>query len=287
MARNRKRNCIRDLEDMRVDLKQFFHSSLLQFTTSLSSYADELDAAYKNIKISKVAGQSGCVVGGVLAVIGFGLSFATFGASLGLCIAGGIIGGAGGIVTGGASIADYVKSKKASKNAEAQLEECNTAFNEILKKCNNLSTQLETFGDIDIIFPNWSSFWGKLMLGSGKTLSSFGWKMVASTVLNAIKLGKTIDIASDVTSTVVPVFRTLGNTAKGFHIVGGVVSAVFLPIDIGFLVSTSIELHRNEAHAESKKIRQAVATLQKRYPSEEEIDKTIDACIIVLQQLGI
>jgi hypothetical protein len=178
-----------------------------------------------------------------------------------------------------------VKSKEASKKAEAQLEECNTAFNEILKKCNDLSTQLETFGDINIIFPSWISFWGNLMLGSGKTLSGLGWQMVGSTVLNAIRLGKTVDIASDVTSTVGPVFRTLGNTARGFHIAGGVISAVFLPIDIGFLVYDSIKLHRNEAHAESEKIRKAVAALQKRCPSEEDIDEMIDACINPLRQL--
>ncbi|XP_060570676.1 uncharacterized protein LOC132728966 isoform X1 [Ruditapes philippinarum] len=283
MAANR--NCIRDLEEMRVELKHFFLTTMLLFTTPLLGYADELDAAYRDIKISKVSGQSGCVVGGVLFVVGFGLSFVTFGASLGLCIAGGIIGGAGGIVTGGASIADAVKSSKARTKAKAELDKCNTAFNEILMKCNRVSTQLENVGNIDINFPVWCSFWGNLMLGTGRTLSGFGWQMVASTVLNAIRLGRAVDIASDVTSAVVPVFRTLGNAAKGLHIAGGVVSAVFLPIDIGFLVYNSIELHKDESHDESKKIREAVAKLQNRCPSEQDIDEMIDSCINSLRQL--
>ncbi|XP_060570678.1 uncharacterized protein LOC132728967 [Ruditapes philippinarum] len=222
---------------------------------------------------------------GVLAVVGFGLSFVTFGASLGLCIAGGIIGGAGGIVTGGASIADAVKSSRTRKMAKAELDKCDTAFNKILMKCNMVSAQLERAGNIDINFPLWCSFWGNLLLGATQTLSGFGWQMVANTVLNAIRLGRAVDIASDVTSTVVPVFRTLGNTAKGLHIAGGVVSAVFLPIDIGFLVSNSIELHKNEAHGESKKIRESVAKLQNRCPNEQDIDEMIDSCINSLREL--
>ena len=80
------------------------------------------------------------------------------------------------------------------------------------------------------------------------------------------------------------VFRTLGNTAKGFHIAGGVVSAVFLPIDVGFLVSNSIDLHKEVPHEESKKIRQAVAKLQERCPSTQQIDEMIDACIERLRE---
>ncbi|XP_060556345.1 uncharacterized protein LOC132717009 [Ruditapes philippinarum] len=221
MAANR--NCIRDLEEMRVELKHFFHTTMLLFTTPLLGYADELDAAYRDIKISKVSGQTGCVVGGVLAVVGFGLSFVTFGASLGLCIAGGIIGGAGGIVTGGASIADAVKSSKTRTKANAQLEKCNTAFNKILMKYNRVSTQLERAGNIDIHFPLWCSFWGNLT------------------------------------------------------------RAVFLPIDIGFLVANP--LLQNESHDISKKIREAVAKLQNRCPSEQDIDEMIDSCINSLRQL--
>jgi hypothetical protein len=45
MAANR--NCIRDLEELRVELKHFFHTTMLLFTTTLLGYADELDAAYR------------------------------------------------------------------------------------------------------------------------------------------------------------------------------------------------------------------------------------------------
>ena len=54
----------------------------------LEELADNLDEHFSNISKAKVAGGTGAVFGGVLAVTGFGLSFFTFGASLGLVIAG-------------------------------------------------------------------------------------------------------------------------------------------------------------------------------------------------------
>ncbi|XP_053400552.1 uncharacterized protein LOC128557311 [Mercenaria mercenaria] len=282
MAMNRK--SIRDLEAMRGSMHECFHKKIPILTTNLLKYADDLDKAYKDIKISKIAGQSGCVVGGVLAVVGFGLSFVTFGASLGLCIAGGVIGGAGGVTTGGASIADSVKARDAKKKAEVQLKICNEAFCKILEDCKLVSDKLERIGEIEIRFPFWCKFWRKLMFGSGNAVAGFGWKMVANTIINAVRMGKAVDTATDVTSAVVPVFRTLGNTAKGFHIAGGVVSTVFLPFDIYSLVSNSVELHTNEAHDISKRIRQAVKDIQDKCPKKEEIDDMIDKCIAVLRQ---
>ncbi|XP_053400581.1 uncharacterized protein LOC123541451 [Mercenaria mercenaria] len=218
MSRNRQ--CVRDLEAMRVSMHTFFHNILPILTGDLLKYADDLDKAYKDIKISKIAGQSGCVVGGVLAVVGFGLSFVTFGASLGLCIAGGVIGGAGGVTSGGASIADSVKARDAKKKAEVQFKVCNEAIGKILEDCKSISDKLERIGEIENRFPFCCEFWRKLMFGSGKAVAGFGWQIVANTVINAIRIGRTVDIASDVTSAVVPVFRTLGNTAKGLHIAG-------------------------------------------------------------------
>ena len=54
----------------------------------LKDLADELDKIYKGVKISKVVGASVAIGGGVLAFVGFVLSFFTFGASFGLTIAG-------------------------------------------------------------------------------------------------------------------------------------------------------------------------------------------------------
>lgn len=269
---------------MRGSLHNYFNYVIPGLRRDLLSYADELDAVYKDIKISKVAGQSGCVVGGVLATVGFGLSFVTFGASLGLCIAGGVIAGAGGITAGGASIADFVKAKEARTKAEKQLSQCNEDFSKVLEKFQEISGELEQFGDIEYTFPVWCDFWASLILGSGKVATGFGWKMVANTVINAVRLAKGIDVATDVTSASLPVFRTLGTAMKGVHIAGGVVGAVFLPIDVFFLVSNSIELHKKEAHVDSKRIRRVAAEIKQKCLKAKTIDNMIDKCIAVLRQ---
>lgn len=54
----------------------------------LEKLADNLDEHFKNISKAKVGGATGAVVGGLLAAAGFGFSFVTFGASLGLAVAG-------------------------------------------------------------------------------------------------------------------------------------------------------------------------------------------------------
>lgn len=56
-----------------------------QVVTELNSLADQ---HFQKIAKAKIGGSSAGVVGGVMATVGFGLSFVTFGASLGLVIAG-------------------------------------------------------------------------------------------------------------------------------------------------------------------------------------------------------
>ncbi|VDH97390.1 Hypothetical predicted protein [Mytilus galloprovincialis] len=54
----------------------------------LKDLADSLDNHFKKISKAKVFGSITSIGGGIMAGIGFGLSFATFGASLGLTLAG-------------------------------------------------------------------------------------------------------------------------------------------------------------------------------------------------------
>jgi uncharacterized membrane protein YgaE (UPF0421/DUF939 family) len=54
----------------------------------LEELANNLDEHFKKISKAKVGGAAGAIVGGILGIVGFGLSFVTFGASLGLTIAG-------------------------------------------------------------------------------------------------------------------------------------------------------------------------------------------------------
>lgn len=59
-----------------------------QVVIQLNSLADNLDEHFQKIAKAKIGGSAAGIVGGVMAIVGFGLSFVTFGASLGLSIAG-------------------------------------------------------------------------------------------------------------------------------------------------------------------------------------------------------
>src|SRR4051794_1086526 len=57
--------------------------------------AKRLHNHHRNATIAKISGSSIGIVGGVLIILGFGLSFVTFGASLGVSIAGGVLSASG------------------------------------------------------------------------------------------------------------------------------------------------------------------------------------------------
>ena len=50
--------------------------------------ADDLDNHFTHVTRATIAGTVSSITGGILCAVGFGLSFVTFGASLGLSIAG-------------------------------------------------------------------------------------------------------------------------------------------------------------------------------------------------------
>lgn len=72
-----------------------FQNTLFQWTESckeatneIKALADNLDEHFGRIMKAKIGGSTAGIAGGILAAVGFGLSFVTFGASLGLSIAG-------------------------------------------------------------------------------------------------------------------------------------------------------------------------------------------------------
>ena len=50
--------------------------------------ANDLDSHFSHVTRATIAGAATSITGGILCAVGFGLSFVTFGASLGLSIAG-------------------------------------------------------------------------------------------------------------------------------------------------------------------------------------------------------
>ncbi|KAK1150526.1 hypothetical protein AOXY_G33774 [Acipenser oxyrinchus oxyrinchus] len=103
--------------------------------TDLSEIADGLDKVDRDCTISKTTGSSAGVVGGVLNIVGICLAPVTFGASLGLSIAGTVTAVAGAVTSGGAQIGKRVIDNKANKRVTEILEIIHTKIIALRKSC--------------------------------------------------------------------------------------------------------------------------------------------------------
>ena len=78
---------VSSLRSMKVQLHQLV-DDIDALLVELEELANNLDEHFKRICKAKVGGATGAIGGSILVAVGFILSFVTFGASLGLTIAG-------------------------------------------------------------------------------------------------------------------------------------------------------------------------------------------------------
>ncbi|KAK6466184.1 hypothetical protein HHUSO_G36673 [Huso huso] len=121
------KNFVKDYEKEKQEIEKLL--------TELSEIADGLDKVDRDCTIAKTTGSSAGVVGGVLTIVGIGLAPVTFGASLGLSIAGTVTAVAGSVTSGGAQIGKHVKDGKANKRVKEILEIIHTKIIALRKSC--------------------------------------------------------------------------------------------------------------------------------------------------------
>lgn len=245
----------------------------------LKELAVNLDDHFQKICKAKIAGSTTSLGGGILAVVGFGLSFVTFGASLGLTIAGSIIAGAGGITVGGSMITDAMLSKQRRESAQAILDKYNELVEIIKEECIEIGEMLkEKDGNMEQ-YPHWMDFWSKLAFGAGTTTKCITWDILAKTILASLRI--TASYADDALAVGAragaSAFRTIGSTAgQGLHIAGGVVGILVMPLDIYTLVDSAIDIHKNNPHKVSSKIREWADHIDKSCPTKWDIEVMMD-----------
>ncbi|VDI41901.1 Hypothetical predicted protein [Mytilus galloprovincialis] len=245
----------------------------------LKELAVNLDDHFQKICKVKIAGSTTSLGGGILAVVGFGLSFVTFGASLGLTITGSVIAGAGGITVGGSMITDAVLSKQRRESAKAILDKYNDLVEIIKEECIEIGEMLKEKDEKMEQFPDWVDFWSKLTFGACTTTKSVTWDILAKTILASLRI--TASYADDALAVGAragaSAFRTIGSTAgQGLHIAGGVVGILVMPLDIYTLVDSAIDIHKNNPHKVSNKIREWADHIDKPCPTKWDIEVMMD-----------
>ena len=191
---------------------------------TLRSLADKLMEHHNNVLIAKVAGSSASIAGAVVAGVGFGLSFATFGASLILTAVGVGVAAAGGLTGAGSSIAEDSIQKDTLAIAQEIINDDREATQAIKK----LLEELETGINKRII---------KNLVKGGST-GAFG---LTNFVQTGFKFGARV-AGTAASEGGEALFRGLSVTSRVAHIGGFAVSAILLPFDLYTLVTSSIEI---------------------------------------------
>ena len=218
--------------------------------TTLREIVGKLQRMNRDVRISRIAGASTSIVGGVVAVVGFALIPVTFGGSLALTIIGAAVGVAGGATSAGATIADMVKTKTGTKEAEKVIkadQEQTAEINDILR---TMATVIERIrGEHSTMS---TSNLLTLMLRGGQGVVYVG-SLVAKFTVEGLEIARVGVVAG---------LRLAG--AGGAAIAGGVVSALLIPMDIADIAYNATKLFKNSDSNATKWLSQHIEELEQQ-----------------------
>ena len=194
-----------------------------QTIEELTSNKDELMSIVRNERIARIAASSASIaLGGSLVVAGIALAPFTFGASIGLSVAGGVVGGLASLGGIGAFIASKVTSNKHLKKAQEHIsldQQLSLQINDIVQEISaEPSSTKEIAGEVAA---------GGAM--GAADVSRFG-AGVAIGLESALEGGA---------------FALRGAGRFAGMALAGVSLAVTVPIDIGFIAYHSYHIHQS------------------------------------------
>ncbi|XP_050404363.1 uncharacterized protein LOC126820429 [Patella vulgata] len=249
-----------------------------------SNFEFDLNNMVKDVRISKIAGGVGGIVGSTMAVVGVVAAPLTLGTSLILTATGAAIGIAGGVTGGGATIADVVITKKRKKEMEALLKEDRellvklgdeeVKFYHVLSEVfsnNEIKCVIQNVVNKSITRSNDKVFKEEVKKGLDKagdyllqllnvenkylepveTDTKHDASVVAANaaVTTGGQVAKTVAVATDATTDVVgSVARSAATAVKVTAIAGIVASIITLPLDLYTIIQSSKDLHLNTKH---------------------------------------
>ena len=258
----------------------------------LEEISNRLDEHHRNVNIATAAGATTSVLATGVAVAGFVSAFFTFGATIPVAIAGGVIGAAGGLTTFGSKMAEIFLSKLASDKVGAVLEEDQAACTNI-RRCMSQLDELITrnvlkivdsigsredvkFHRLEEIVKIFEDMTGMAILKTEQFDPITGGTRGVSAVLGAATSCTTAGIAGARVGTAVA-FDSLSAAARVTHIAGFVVSILALPFDIYFLAKSSKEL----ADGSSSEVAAKIRSIQSRlvFPEERQVADLVHAYV--------
>ncbi|XP_046339634.1 uncharacterized protein LOC124120820 isoform X1 [Haliotis rufescens] len=230
---------------------------------SLYDLADELDKAQRKMNIAKTSFASGGIVAAALTIAGIACAPVTFGASLGLTIAGvtiGVTSGVGGFCT---ELADKIVNSKTLKQAQKEAREFNKKGKDMLCLMDNMEAKhTKTFKVFladtvkRLLKPNIfesirNRVRGKLSKGIDGT--------------EPIKVGARVGAVLGTAKVATELVET---GLKGLKAAGVVMNLLTVPLDIHTIVTNSITIHKKTPSQTAEEIRKIADDLKGKEVSE-------------------
>ncbi|KAL9959155.1 hypothetical protein ACROYT_G036245 [Oculina patagonica] len=249
----------------------------------LEELASKLHEHHINVNISTAAGAGMGTVGGILSIAGLIAAPFTFGAGIIVTLVGAGIGSTGGVVMVGAKGAEAILTKMGVKNVQQTIDEDTAA-------CMGLQEQLD---EMESFLSDLSGFLRHNELKQDeliRELEGSGFEFLQDLFPNdfttstdeKLNLGarffRAIMSAAPVTTGSIAAAGAFARSAamagtRAAQIAGSVISAALLPLDIFFLVKSSLELHRGSTSNAVEKIKNILDTLE--CPDEKEVEMLV------------
>lgn len=228
--------------------------SLWQQVINLNSIADGLDKFSKNTKIAQITGGSTSAIGGVATIAGLALAPVTMGTSLIVTAVGLGVATAGGLTSAVAGISNQVNNSMDRKKVEKIVQDYQDKLADINKCLVFIKQGIENLRKFDLVkmenhaynrdFPVLSSSFYEDGVMAGKAI-----------LINANEIMRVVQITNVVGSTAARAVR-IANMATG------VLTGLFVGMDIYFVAKDSIELKKGAKSEFAAKIREVATQLQ-------------------------
>ncbi|KAJ8272566.1 hypothetical protein GJAV_G00090710 [Gymnothorax javanicus] len=246
-------------------------ASLQQRILELLSLADAADNFHKRTVAASMGGGVASVVGSVTTITGLILAPFTFGTSIIVTAVGIGVATAGGIASASANITDTVHSNMDRKKVEKMIQGYQDEIKDIRECMEFVQAGMDALQEWD--FEKYTESVASRALNQN----------VKHVVKEGARAGKALMINTDQLISTVQVLSVAGGAAKAAQAISvttGVMSALFLALDIFFLAKDSHELRKGAKTQFATKLREVCKELQDGLLDlnrvKTELQKTMD-----------
>ncbi|XP_030018796.1 uncharacterized protein LOC115439037 isoform X2 [Sphaeramia orbicularis] len=246
-------------------------ASLQQRILELLSLADAADSFHKKTVTASMGGGVASVAGSVTTITGLILAPFTAGTSLIVTAVGIGVATAGGLASASANITDTVHSKTDRKKVEKMIQDYQEEIKDIKECLDFLQEGMETLEEWN--FEQYAESISKKHLNQN----------VKHVMKEGGRAGKALVINTESLISTVQVLGVAGGAAKAAQVMSvttGVMSGLFLALDVFFLAKDSMELRKGAKTEFATKIREVCKDLQdgllELNKIKEQLQKTMD-----------